>query len=276
MNFQDIFNCIFKLSYKNERVTVTAVEAPRVVSQAGDFMQTGLGGRSASEQPTVWSIPFTLLIVTIVVATADMLLPFIPLNQSLGTWMWIISTLITTIMTSLITEIISGDDKRALFSIVVGALVFSLIYKDLSGIFQSSIVQALQGAIPYPFIGSVVYASTHTIIPGALAGVILGGVFGSLPGIDIPDFTRGSAKVQQITLPEPPVGYEKICGRCGRNMPFDSEFCAFCGDVLSKQLAPPIVYCRFCGSKIQFRGQFCPSCGKEVEPLFQPSVYISR
>jgi hypothetical protein len=133
------------------------------------------------EPLSLWSIPFTLLLIMLILAAADVLFPFIPLEISHGTWMWAFSTMITTICASLVAEKLSMDRKRAVVS-MAGAAAFSILfYRGISSFLQRSLVNSIQSIIPNPFVEMAVYTSVLTIIPGALVGVIFGGVLGSLP-----------------------------------------------------------------------------------------------
>jgi len=232
--------------------------------------------RNVRESPTLWSIPFAILMVILIIAAADMLFPFLPLNISSQTWMWAVSTLITTIISSLVTEIISLNNRRALISMGLAAIVSTVIYIDLSKFIQRTVVDAVQGVIPNPLLGSAMYTIVLTIVPGVLTGVILGGIFGFFP---IPLKMKPRMQHQEA-YPRSPKGhwsgFEKLCTRCGHPAPFESKFCPFCGVELMRQQAPPIRFCRFCGSRIYLLGQYCPECGQEITILSKPSVYISQ
>lgn len=232
--------------------------------------------KDLEEPPILWSIPFTLLLVTLFVAAADMLLPFIRLDVGLQAWMWAASTLITTIAASLVTEIISADKRRAMISMVFSAVVFSLIYRDLSGVVQKSIIEAVQGAVPNPLLGTAVYATSLTVVPSVLTGIILGGIFGSFPNAPPKPETSPIA----IPIPEPVEprlpGYEKLCGRCGHHAPYVSKYCPYCGIELTMRRAPTVQYCRFCGARINYLGQFCPDCGKEIDIVSKPQIFVSQ
>jgi len=243
--------------------------------------------RNVRESPTLWSIPFAILMVILIIAAADMLFPFLPLNISNQTWMWAVSTLMTTIISSLVTEIISLNNRRALISMGLAAIVSTVIYIDLSKFIQRTVVDAVQGVIPNPLLGSAMlgsamYTVVLTVVPGALTGVILGGIFGFFP---IPLKTEQSVpSLPSIPLQKPPTrlpkgqwsGFEKLCTRCGHPAPFESMFCPFCGVELVRQQAPPVRFCRFCGSRIYLVGKYCPECGREITILSKPSVYISQ
>jgi len=240
--------------------------------------------RNVRESPTLWSIPFAILMVILVIAAADMLFPFLPLNISSQTWMWAVSTLITTIISSLVTEIISLNNRRALISMGLAAIVSTVIYIDLSKFIQRTVVDAVQSVIPNPLIGGAMYTVVLTVVPGALTGVILGGIFGFFPmplktkqGVPRLEAPPREAPRQ---APRPPQGhwsgFEKLCTRCGHPAPFESKYCPFCGVELTRQQAPPVRFCRFCGSRIYIVGKYCPECGREITMLSKPSVYISQ
>lgn len=232
--------------------------------------------RSVKEPPMLWAIPFTLLLITLILAAADMFIPFIPINIGLGTWMWAVSTQIATIAASLVTEIVHVDNRRAILAMGSAAIFFSLIYKSLINVLQSSVVDAAKGAIPNSFVGVIMYTSILTVVPGVLTGVVLGGIIGRFP---ITHLTREKASIS--IAPEEPeyppsLGYVKVCNRCRYHSPVDSKFCPFCGVGLTKLRAPTVQFCRFCGSKIQYFGHFCPDCGREIDVISKPHVFIDR
>lgn len=236
-------------------------------------MKTRVG--NVREPPVLWSIPFTLLMLMLVVAAAEVLFPFIPLNIDQHIWLWVVSTLITTIIASLITEKLSMNNKRALISMGLAAVVSSLIYNDLSKLIQRSIVGAVQGYIPNPLLGTAVYTSFLAVVPGALTGVILGGILGSFPiGLTLKQRQRSLPTSESVENHR--INYEKFCNRCGHQAPFESEFCPFCGTELTSRQAPSINFCRFCGSRIYHLGMFCPECGREIDMMSKPQIYISK
>lgn len=232
--------------------------------------------RNVRESPTLWSIPFAILMVILIVAAADMLFPFLPLNISQQTWMWAISTLITTIISSLVTEIISLNNRRALLSMGLAALVSTVIYIDLSKFIQRTVIDAIQSVVPNPLLGNVIYTFILTFVPGALTGIVLGGIFGFFPSP--PKMKKATldqgARLRPTKTQWP--GFEKICKRCGHPAPFESTFCPFCGIELMRRKAHPVRFCRFCGARIYLVGQFCPECGREIGLLSKPAVYISQ
>jgi hypothetical protein len=231
--------------------------------------------KNASEPPILWSIPFTLFVITLILAAVDTLIPFVPITISPQTWMWAISTLITSITATLVAEIISLDNRRSIFAMALSAVIFTLIYEDLYSVVRGSIVEAVQGAIPNPILGAAVYTLTLAIVPSALTGVILGGIFGSLP--NVPPWKPESQIPIAPTVVEEHMltGFEKFCGRCGHHAPFESRFCPYCGTELTKRRAPAIQYCRFCGARFNYLGQFCPDCGREIDIVSKPQIYIS-
>lgn len=233
--------------------------------------------KNLREPPIMWSIPFTLLLITLLLAAADTLFPFIPLEVGRHSWMWAASTLISAIIASLITEYVSRDNRKAMLSMGAAVVVFSLIYRGLAVALESSVARVVQGVIPNPFISMAVYTSLLTVIPSALTGAVLGGIFGKVEGTSL-----FSEKDQvSIAIPEEeeehqPPGYEKLCNRCGHYAPFESKYCPFCGIELTMQRAPTVQYCRFCGARINYLGQFCPDCGKGIDIVSKPQVYVSR
>lgn len=226
------------------------------------------------EPLSLWSIPFTLLLIMLILAAADVLFQFIPLKISHGTWMWAFSTVITTVCASLVAEKLSMDSRRAVIS-MAGAAAFSILfYRSISSFLQRSVVSSIQSIIPNPFVEMAVYTSVLTIIPGALVGVIFGGVLSSLP-----NRTSPKRKISFEILPEEPKpqgqGVGKVCGRCEQGIPIDSSFCPFCGAQPEQRSAPQMMYCRFCGSPLKYRGQFCPECGREIDMISKPLVFYS-
>jgi RNA polymerase subunit RPABC4/transcription elongation factor Spt4 len=226
------------------------------------------------EPLSLWSIPFTLLLIMLILAAADVLFSFIPLEISHGTWMWAFSTVITTVCASLVAEKLSMDNRRAVIS-MAGAAAFSILfYRGISSFLQRSVVSSIQSIIPNPFVEMVVYTSVLTIIPGALVGVIFGGVLGFLP-----NRTSPKRKISFEILPEEPKpqgqGVGKICSRCEQGIPIDSSFCPFCGAQPEQRSAPQMMYCRFCGSPLKYQGQFCPECGREIDMISKPLVFYS-
>jgi len=205
-----------------------------------------------------------------------MLFPFLPLNISQQTWMWAVSTLITTIISSLVTEIISLNNRRALISMGLAALVSTVIYIDLAKFIQRTVIDSVQSVIPNPLLGSAVYTFVLTVVPGVIAGVILGGIFGFFP---VPLKMKQRTQIQKAhprSSSRHWAGFEKLCKRCGHTAPFESKFCPFCGVELMRQQAPPVRFCRFCSARIYLVGHFCPECGREITILSKPSVYISQ
>lgn len=226
------------------------------------------------EPLALWSIPFTLLLIMLILAAADVLFQFIPLNISHGLWRWAFTTVITSICASLVAEKLSMDTRRALISMVSAAAFSLLFYRSLSTILQRTLTNSFLSVIPNPFVEMAVYTSALTIIPGALIGVVFGGVLGFIPDKSI---TKG--KIEWKIFPEERVqenyGVEKLCGRCGEANPIDSSFCPFCGMEPVQRPAPRMTHCRFCGAELKYRGQFCPECGREIDMISKPLVFYS-
>ena len=237
-------------------------------------MDMDLEVRDFREPMSLWSVPFTLLLIMLILAAADVLFQFIPLKISHGTWMWAFSTVITAISASVVSERLSMDNRRALLSMASAAAFSILFYRSISSFLQRSFTGSIQGVIPNPFVQMAVYTSVLTVIPGALVGVVFGGVLGSIP-------VKPLAK-RRITfeiLPEeeapPGEGVEKFCSGCGHGIPIDSSFCPFCGAEPRQRPAPKMTHCRFCGSRLKYHGQFCPECGREIEMVSRPLVFYS-
>jgi len=231
--------------------------------------------RDVRDVPTLWSIPCTILMIILLLAAADTLFPFIPLNIGQRSWMWAISTLVTTIIAGLIAEMISMDNRRALISMGIAAIVSTVIYIDLSKFLQRSFIDAVQGVIPNPLLGNVVHSLILSVAPGVLTGAVLGGILAFFPG-SLNVIRRARMIEPQVSVNNQWTGYEKTCKRCGHPSPFESKFCPFCGVKLLRRQAPPVMFCRFCGVRIYMVGDYCPECGKEIVTLSKPSVYISQ
>lgn len=52
------------------------------------------------------------------------------------------------------------------------------------------------------------------------------------------------------------------CIYCGKKLPDDSEFCAYCGKAVEKDLTPK---CRACGRQVTEDSLFCPYCGTVLD-----------
>lgn len=232
--------------------------------------------RTVNEPPMLWAIPFTLLLITLILAAADTFISFVPLDIGLGTWAWAISTLITTIVASLVTEITQEDNRKAILAMGSAAVVFSLIYKDLSNVLKLSVVEVVKGAMPNSFIGTIVYTSILTVVPGVLTGAVLGGIIGCFPTRLLTKEKESISIAPQGHVDLTSTGYVKICNRCGYHAPVESSFCPFCGLGLTRLRAPTVKFCRFCGARIHYMGQFCPDCGRELDVISKPQVYIDR
>jgi RNA polymerase subunit RPABC4/transcription elongation factor Spt4 len=225
---------------------------------------------------SLWMIPFTILMATIIIASVDILLPFLSFNVNQMTWLWIISTTVSLILSSFMAERISLTGRRVALFMLLAAAVSSVIYTELSNFIKWDVVDAVLGVIPIPLFGGVVYTITLALVPGGITGVILGGVFGLSTGI--PRLKNKASDLSNLKTSNKRQwsGFEKICKRCGHTSPFESSFCPFCGIELLRKHAPPIRFCRFCGSRIYLVGKFCPECGREITILSKPSVYISQ
>ncbi|UCH57844.1 MAG: zinc ribbon domain-containing protein [Candidatus Bathyarchaeota archaeon] len=225
--------------------------------------------------PTLWSFPFTILLIMLIVAAADVLFNLIPLEISHDAWMWAFSTLITTIIASLVAERFAMEKKKALLSMALSAIFTILFYRDISSLLKRTPINSVESAIQNPFIGMAVYASVLTIIPGVMIGVAVGGILGSIHKAPI---ERWRPKFKISHEPSDPTvsGYERFCGWCGMTVPYESKYCPFCGKEPERRPAPEVKYCRFCGTQIKYRGQFCPECGQEMEMISKPLVFYFR
>jgi RNA polymerase subunit RPABC4/transcription elongation factor Spt4 len=226
------------------------------------------------ESTGVWSFPFTVLVLILVVAAADVLFSFIPFEIGSGGWLWAISITVTAVIASYVTEKTSTDRRKALISMVLAAAFSVLFYRDLSALVQRTPVQAMTSATSNPFIGMAVYTSVITVVPSALVGVILGGVISSFK-VSENKFKPSFVFPAATTVEEEGVGHELACVSCGRTLPFDSKFCPFCGKELEHRPLPAPKFCRFCRSLLKYNGQFCPECGAEIEMISKPHVFYS-
>jgi RNA polymerase subunit RPABC4/transcription elongation factor Spt4 len=226
------------------------------------------------ESTGIWSFPFTVLLLLLVVAAADVLFSFIPFEIGSGGWLWAISTTVTAVIASYVAEKLSMDRRKALISMTLAAAFSVLFYRDLSALVQRTQVQAMTSAASNPFIGMAVYTSAITIIPSALVGVILGGVISSY------NVSQTKSKPTFVfpastAVKEEGVGHELACISCGRSLPFDSKFCPFCGMEPEHRPLPAPKFCRSCRVLLKYNGQYCPECGAEIDMTSKPHVFYS-
>ena len=133
------------------------------------------------ETPILWAIPFTLLIVTILTALVDWIIPLFNLNVELSTWLLIIATMVSAIITSVITEVFSNDKKKVLLSMLVSIFVFSYLYNDIVNVFMTGAVEVVKASMPHPLLGSAINSVMLTLVPGVFSGLLFGGVFSLIP-----------------------------------------------------------------------------------------------
>ncbi len=227
------------------------------------------------ESTGVWSIPFTFLVLLLIVAAADVLFSFIPFEIGSGGWLWAISTTATAVIASYVAERLSMDRRKALISMVLAATFSVLFYRDLSALVQRTPVQEMTMAASNPFIGMVVYTSAITVVPSALVGVILGGVISSFR-VSRKKFKPTFVFPAATAVIEEAIGHELACVSCGRSLPFDSKFCPFCGKEPEHRALPAPKFCRFCGARLKYRGMFCPECGDEIELISKPHIFYAN
>jgi RNA polymerase subunit RPABC4/transcription elongation factor Spt4 len=226
------------------------------------------------ESTGVWSFPFTVLVLLLVVAATDVLFSFIPFQIGSGGWLWAISVTVTAVIASYVTEKLSMDKRKALISMVLAAAFSVLFYRDLSALVQRTPVQAMTGAVSNPFIGMAVYTSVITVVPSALVGVILGGVISSFKSSK-KKFKPSFVFPATTAVQEKGLGHELACVSCGRSLPFDSKFCPFCGKEPEHRPLPAPKFCRSCRALLKYNGQFCPECGVEIDMTSKPPVFYS-
>ncbi len=232
--------------------------------------------KQRGEAPIMWVVPFSFLVLVIVVAATDRAFPFLPWQVSDRTWIWAASGIVGASVAAYLTEFLGSDSRRVLLSMGSTAVASLLAFGYFEGFFQRTIVTAVQGVVPNSLVGGAVYASFLTIVPGALMGATFGGLVGLSSSLS-------EGKVEEaIGTPRPQVtadqwpGYEKACGRCGHVAPFESSYCPYCGVELERRRAPQVKFCRFCGSRIYFIGKFCPDCGREIDTISKREVYVSQ
>jgi RNA polymerase subunit RPABC4/transcription elongation factor Spt4 len=64
-----------------------------------------------------------------------------------------------------------------------------------------------------------------------------------------------------VLIPIPSYGRFSICPRCGGYVPFDANYCSFCGNLLRPERLLKI--CPKCKSMIPVSARFCPECGQK-------------
>jgi hypothetical protein len=227
-----------------------------------------------SEPPILWSIPFTLLLLTTFTALLDWLVPFISFNVEYGTWVWLAATLVTTIVTSIITEVVSSDKRRVLASMMGSALVFSFLYNDIVNVFLSGFMESVQGTFPYPIIGTAINTIILSILPGTVMGILVGGAISLIP--KTPTLKKNELAMTTSRFYNAPPTFEKLCSYCDRLSPFEATYCSTCGGELTRQESPETKYCMYCGSKINYVGKYCPECGEEIDLASRAWKYSSN
>jgi len=224
-----------------------------------------------SEPPILWSIPFTLLLLTTLAALMDWLVPFITLNVGHETWVWIAATLVTSMVTSVITEIASSDKRRVLISMLASTTIFSVLYNDIVNVFLAGFMETVQGSMPHPILGSAINTLVLSLVPGSIVGLLIGAAISLIP--KAPTLEKNKLAMTTPTFYQPLSTFEKVCGRCGRIAPYESLYCPICGSELTKREAPATKFCMYCGSKINYLGKFCPECGEEIDQTTKTWTY---
>ncbi|RJS88402.1 zinc ribbon domain-containing protein [Candidatus Bathyarchaeota archaeon] len=220
---------------------------------------------------SVWVVPLFALAIVFLMAIVDLLFAFYFLKVDQHIWMWALSSLITVVVASVVAEVISLNSRRALFSLILAGIVSVVIYLDIAIFLHEKVVNVLQGIIPNPLLNDTLYATIMTFIPGITIGGLIGAVIGLFPT----GRTRRAEK-GRITGMETTKWVEKYCTRCGYIAPFDSNYCPYCGAVLSKRYVPVMRFCRYCGAKVYPTGEYCPECGREIRFASRPEIYISE
>ena len=225
------------------------------------------------DQPLLWIIPFSALILITIISLVNIVLHFLP-ETSGYLLMLLASGLLGASISGFITELIKGRGRYVYVSMGVGVFMCAIAFLMGYGFFKSNIISGPSTA-SIPVISSLISDITLTVLPGVFVGAIVGGGVGFFP--DEQEIIIIEEKIEDLNIiTENRMGYEKSCKRCGAVMPFDSMFCCKCGGTLKKKRADSMKYCRYCGNRLHFFGEFCPDCGKEINILSKPKIFQSN
>ena len=242
---------------------------------SGEILNIKLVKRIREESPSVWSLPFTILLIVLIIAATDVLFPFLPIRIGQIGWMWILSTLVTSIVSSLVTERLSMDQKKAFVSMVLAGAFSILFYRDFSAFLLRTPIQSLNSSISNTFVGLATFTTILTMVPGIIVGGFMGGIISIIPLENLCE-KKSHFQLNPSVFEDKIQGFGVMCVSCGRYLPTDSKFCSFCGEGLTHQPIPYVSYCRLCGSDIKYGGSFCPECGQEIELLLKPHIFYSE
>ena len=70
----------------------------------------------------------------------------------------------------------------------------------------------------------------------------------------------------------------KVCGECGRGIPYDMDFCPYCGSRSTLEVGgqgPTGMLCPDCGTPYSYGDRFCGKCGASL-PQVSPQVVVAR
>ena len=224
------------------------------------------------DQPLLWIVPFAALTLTTILSLVNLALQFLP--QGSGYFLMLIACgFICSSVAGFLTELIKGRNKYVYVSMGVAVFIGAISFLVIYGFFKANTINGPSIAAVNP-ISEIISNITLTILPGVFVGAIVGGGVGFLP--EEPEYKEPEAMMEKpVVAPDKIVGYEKVCRRCGSQMPFDSLFCSQCGGTLKRRRSETMKYCRYCGHRLHFLGEFCPDCGKEINIVDKPKVFIS-
>lgn len=224
------------------------------------------------DQPLLWIVPFAALTLTTILSLVDLALNLLP--QGSGYFLMLTACgFICSSVAGFLTELIKGRNKYVYVSMGVSVFIGAISFLVVYGFFKANMIQGPTLASVNP-ISEIISNITLTILPGIFVGAIVGGGVGFLP--EEPEYKEPESMMEKpILAPDKIVGYQKVCRRCGAQMPFDSLFCSQCGGTLKKRRSETMKYCRYCGHRLHFLGEFCPDCGKEINIVSKPKVFIS-
>jgi len=220
------------------------------------------------DQPIIWIIPLSALILDALLLGVNMLLGFIPVSV-LHFLLPLASGLVCSTVSSFIFEASKGRSNTVFLCVSLSLLVGYGSFRMFSHILSFNVIEpGLSAASP---INELLSNIALTVLPGLFVGAFVGGGFVLVPSTGEVHEEVVEPSTVEIVREH---GFVKICRRCGSLMPYDSLYCDQCGGALKRSVAPPPKYCRYCGKKLSFVGSFCPECGKEINLVSKPKVYV--